>query len=248
MSKIISILNQKGGVGKSNVTTLLANIFHFHFDFKIAVIDCDFPQHTIAKKRQRELKVIENSIHLKQAYDRVYATQSPYPIIPTDLSSIELALSKIDRADYDYIFFDIKGTMDQENIVPFLKSVNVFFIPVLQEETAIISSLEFYESLLKQIKPISTNYEYCSMFFNLVPGQNRLNKLLPALSAKFNFMQSYLKRYTVYQNEFHSTIFPIPKNRTRDLNAKKNLFQLANEIKTVLGSISLVQNKMQIDD
>ncbi len=65
MSKIISILNQKGGVGKSNVTTLLANIFHFHFDFKIAVIDCDFPQHTIAKKRQRELKVIENSIHLK---------------------------------------------------------------------------------------------------------------------------------------------------------------------------------------
>jgi len=51
--------------------------------------------------------------------------------------------------------------MDQENIVPFLKSVNVFFIPVLQEETAIISSLEFYESLLKKIKPISTNYEYC---------------------------------------------------------------------------------------
>ena len=234
MSKIISILNQKGGVGKSNVTTLLANIFYFYFGCKVAVIDCDFPQHTIAKKRQRELQVVENNPHLKKAYGKIYATKNPYPIIPTDLSSFELALAELNKEDYDFIFFDIKGTMAQENIVAFLKSVNVFLIPVLQEETAIISSLEFYQSLLEKIKPVSSNFEYCSLFFNLVPRVNKLHILLPALSAKFTFLPSYLKRYTVFQNEFHSTIFPISKNRIRDLKARENLFDFAHVIKKEL--------------
>ena len=234
MNKIISILNQKGGVGKSNVTTLLANIFYFYFGWKVAVIDCDFPQHTIAKKRKRELQVVENNPHLKKAYEKIYATKNLYPIIPTDLSSFELALAELDKEDYDFIFFDIKGTMAQENIVAFLKSVNIFLIPVLQEETAIISSLEFYQSLQVRIKPVSANFEYCSLFFNLVPRTNNLHKLLPALSAKFTFLPSYLKRYTIFQNEFHSTIFPIANHRIRDLKARENLFDFAHVIKDEL--------------
>lgn len=226
MSKTISILNQKGGVGKSNITTLLANVFFFHFGYKVAIIDCDYPQHTIGKKRQRELDVIKRNPILEKAYNQIYKNKSPYPIIPTNLSSFEIALDKLE-GDFDFIFFDIKGTMAQENFVPFLKRVNYFFIPVLEEETAIISSLEFYKSLIEKIKPISSNFEYCSLFFNLVPRANNLDKLLPALSKKFNFLNLYIKQYKVYQKEFHSTIFPISTKRIRTKKAEENLFGFA---------------------
>ena len=43
MSNVIAIISQKGGAGKSTVTTLLANIFFFILGFRIAVIDADYP-------------------------------------------------------------------------------------------------------------------------------------------------------------------------------------------------------------
>ena len=39
---------QKGGVGKSTVTALVANYIHNVMGIDVAVIDCDEPQHSIA--------------------------------------------------------------------------------------------------------------------------------------------------------------------------------------------------------
>lgn len=40
----ISICNQKGGVGKSALTTLLASYLHYICKCKVLVVDCDYPQ------------------------------------------------------------------------------------------------------------------------------------------------------------------------------------------------------------
>ena len=55
MSNVIAIISQKGGAGKSTVTTLLANIFFFDLHFRIAVIDADYPQSSISKKRKKNI-------------------------------------------------------------------------------------------------------------------------------------------------------------------------------------------------
>ena len=39
----ISICNQKGGVGKSALTTLLASYLHYICKCKVLVVDCDYP-------------------------------------------------------------------------------------------------------------------------------------------------------------------------------------------------------------
>lgn len=40
----IAVCNQKGGVGKSALTTLLASYLHCICKRKVLVVDCDYPQ------------------------------------------------------------------------------------------------------------------------------------------------------------------------------------------------------------
>ena len=53
----ISICNQKGGVGKSALTTLLASYLHYICKRKVLVVDCDYPQWSIYNQRSRELEI-----------------------------------------------------------------------------------------------------------------------------------------------------------------------------------------------
>jgi len=43
-SASISICNQKGGIGKSTFTVLLASYLHYVVGYDTLVIDCNYPQ------------------------------------------------------------------------------------------------------------------------------------------------------------------------------------------------------------
>ena len=47
----IALSNQKGGVGKSTMTVLLASYFHYVMGKRVAVVDCDYPQFSIQSLR-----------------------------------------------------------------------------------------------------------------------------------------------------------------------------------------------------
>lgn len=51
----VSFSSQKGGVGKSAMTVLTANCLHYRLGYNVAVIDCDYPQHSLAKMRDFDL-------------------------------------------------------------------------------------------------------------------------------------------------------------------------------------------------
>jgi cellulose biosynthesis protein BcsQ len=46
-TKFVAISNQKGGIGKSAFTVLLAGYFHYLKDKNVLVVDCDYPQFSI---------------------------------------------------------------------------------------------------------------------------------------------------------------------------------------------------------
>lgn len=59
MSDIITVAfsNQKGGVGKSTQTVLVASYLYYEMGVKVAIMDCDSPQHSLMGERDRELKM-----------------------------------------------------------------------------------------------------------------------------------------------------------------------------------------------
>ena len=51
----VALSNQKGGVGKSTFTVLLASYFHYLKRYNVLVVDCDYPQHSISTMRNWEV-------------------------------------------------------------------------------------------------------------------------------------------------------------------------------------------------
>ena len=79
----IALSNQKGGVGKSTMTVLLASYFHYVRGKTVAVMDCDYPQFSIQTLRDRDVSNVEKSEQLQrklcEQYERV--GKKAYPIV-----------------------------------------------------------------------------------------------------------------------------------------------------------------------
>ncbi|SKB65231.1 NUBPL iron-transfer P-loop NTPase [Soonwooa buanensis] len=70
----ISFATQKGGVGKSTMTTLLASVLHYRLGYDMLIMDCDFPQHSLTNLRERDLKTImQNEYHKRMAMKQFQA-------------------------------------------------------------------------------------------------------------------------------------------------------------------------------
>ena len=109
----IALSNQKGGVGKSTMTVLLASYFHYVKGKNIAVIDCDYPQFSIQALRSRDMKNVERSEFLQQLLCRQYERtgKKAYPVLTSGPGKV---LETADRlsGNSDILFFDLPGTVN----------------------------------------------------------------------------------------------------------------------------------------
>lgn len=70
-TKFVAFSTQKGGAGKTTLTVLAASYLHYVKGFNVAVIDCDYPQHSIVEMRERDLKLALEDEHYKRlAYEQ----------------------------------------------------------------------------------------------------------------------------------------------------------------------------------
>ncbi|WP_291129857.1 ParA family protein, partial [Dysgonomonas sp. UBA7698] len=50
-TKCVAFSTQKGGAGKTTMTVLIASYLQYVRGFNVAIVDCDFPQHSITEMR-----------------------------------------------------------------------------------------------------------------------------------------------------------------------------------------------------
>ena len=114
-TKFVAFSTQKGGAGKTTLTVLAASYLHYVKGFNVAVIDCDYPQHSIVEMRERDLKLALEDEHYKRlAYEQFTRLQKKaYPVVE---SNTKEALADADyllpQGDFDYVFFDLPGTIN----------------------------------------------------------------------------------------------------------------------------------------
>ena len=107
----IAFSTQKGGAGKTTLTVLVASYLHYVKGMNVAVVDCDYPQHSIAEMRKRDLKTVMEDEHYKlMAYRQLQRIRKKaYPIAE---STAEDAVTKADELlekmpETDIVFFDL---------------------------------------------------------------------------------------------------------------------------------------------
>ena len=67
----VAFSTQKGGAGKTTLTVLVASYLHYELGYDVAVVDCDYPQYSIADMRKRDLNQVEADEHYKSlAYNQ----------------------------------------------------------------------------------------------------------------------------------------------------------------------------------
>lgn len=222
----IAFSTQKGGVGKSTFTALVASLLHYRLGYNVAAFDCDFPQHSLSKMRERDLKtVMQNEVYKKLAH-RQFTTinKKAYPVFQTKAEGAlkqAQGLVQSSTVPLDVIFFDLPGTVNTPGVINMLAGIHYIFSPVTADRVVIESTLSFTDVLTNVVmKRTQTSIEAIRLFWNQVDGReksplyNVYEKVIGELGL--TLMQSYVTDSKRFRKEgeataksvFRSTLLP----------------------------------------
>ena len=175
----ISFCTQKGGVGKSTMTTLLSSILHYRMGYNVMVMDCDFPQHSISKMRERDKKnVMGNELHKRMVINQFQTiNKKGYPIIRTKPSdALEKAAELVETSVVkpDVIFFDLPGTANTEGVLTTLKAMDLLLLPMTADRLVVESTLSFAQAFISLPETESANSQQVMwLYWNQVDGREK---------------------------------------------------------------------------
>lgn len=113
MAKFISFCSQKGGVGKTSITTHVATYFYQVERIPVAIFDCDFPQHSLQSIRTSEIERLKMDEGFLRKAEKL--GQTPYPIYA---DSVANTLPKLDAYanKNELVLIDLPGTLNVEGM------------------------------------------------------------------------------------------------------------------------------------
>lgn len=154
--KFISITSQKGGIGKSTITSVVCSFLHYKYGYNVAVIDCDEYQGSIFKMRERDREINTSSPEKIKALKNYFAQlgKKAYPIERSSLAdALKMAENLIanDHLRYDFIFFDFPGSVGPNNLLPTVAALDHLFCPITADIFTLESTLSFSRLLIDHV-------------------------------------------------------------------------------------------------
>lgn len=178
-AQYIAFSSQKGGVGKSTFTIIMASVLHYRMGYNVAIFDCDYPQHSLSQMRERDLKAVMQNEGLKRLAHRQFATlnKKAYPVLqskPDNALKEAEAFLQSSAVPIDMIFFDLPGTVNTLGVLNTLAGMQHIFSPITADRLVMESTLSFTHVLTHVlIKQGHTSIETIRLFWNQVDGRER---------------------------------------------------------------------------
>ncbi len=249
----IAFSTQKGGVGKSVFSVLAASYLHYKQNYNVVFVDCDYPQSSLQKMRQRDLKAVEQDDLVKAKFARQVEDigKAPYPILCSyPESAIEVANTFIDSCDeqIDIVFIDLPGTVLTEGVLQTISQIDYVFSPITADRMVLESSISFaLAANAALVGREGCNIKSVHLFWNMVDRRERTdlydlyNKSLRdmgllVLDTYIPDTKRFKKEYSAgtKDNIFRSTIFPYNPRVENGTNLKELLAEIMNIIKLEL--------------
>lgn len=246
----IAISNQKGGVGKSAITTLVSSYLYLNKGKNIIIIDCDYPQYSIHNMREDDRKTVNQNPELQASLVKQFEVinKKAYPIIRANPeNALNEAYKIIDNAvdKPDIIFFDLPGTVNNDGILNLILSMNYIFVPIIADKRVLHSSLSFVLTVKEYMKTFAdkVNLIEIYMFWNKVDKREQtdlydefneilMDQKIPLLRTELPDSKRYNKELSVSRHIiFRSTLFPPDKRLLRNSNLEKLIKEICYIIK-----------------
>ena len=242
----VAFATQKGGSGKTAITVLVASYLHYNCGCPLAVIDCDFPQHSLYEMRERDSRaVLENEYLKRMAYEQMREPgRAAYPVQKCRVERApDMAAELADSGNYDLLFFDLPGTVNSSGILRTIAQMDYIFAPAVADKTVLESTLAFLDVLQRMMLGKET-----SRLKGLYPFWNRVDKRgksertgryekviagmgLPMLTTQIPDTKRFRKELDAENRTvFRSTLFAPDKR----MAAGSGIPELAHEIISIL--------------
>lgn len=238
----IAFSTQKGGMGKTTLTVLAASYLHYVKGYNVAVVDCDYPQHSIHEMRKRDVEQVMNDSHYKRMAHTLFTSIQKKAYLveeSTAVDAVKTAEQLQKDNELDFIFFDLPGTLNSAGVVKTLATMDYIFAPVSADRVVMESTLQFAVSLNDNlIVPQKSNIKGLHLIWNMVDGREKseiysayekviaelgLQVLKTALPDSKRFRRELTEGH---KPVFRSTLFPVDKSLIKG----SNIEELVDEI------------------
>ncbi|MBT9395029.1 ParA family protein [Hymenobacter sp. NST-14] len=246
-TRVLAFATQKGGAGKSTIGTHVASALCYLYGYKVAMLDCDYPQNTLHAYRNHEQQLLQSDIAFQERLIKQGVT--PYPIA---ISSVEKAVEAIDtlaEQEFDFILVDTPGTVNVVGLSELLERVDYIFLPMEPDMGTIASTMSYMHILgnfTHQQRPESNLQGFYAFWNKFLKAEKRTvytktaelfrEKGYPLLNSRVESLVSIKDK--------RSTMFPMPE---RELG-RLGLGSLITEIlELVLGKGTVTPSGKPID-
>jgi cellulose biosynthesis protein BcsQ len=243
----IAFSTQKGGVGKTTLTVLAASYLHYVKGYNVAVVDCDYPQFSIADMRKRDVEQVMKDNHYKRMAHIQFTNIGKNAWQVEECSSVD-AIGRAEQlqteGELDFIFFDLPGTMNAAGVVKTLACMDYIFVPVSADRVVLESTLQFATTIHDNlITTGKTNIKGLSLVWNMVDGREKsdlyhaydhaIEELgLEVMKTVLPDSKRFRRELTgLHKPVFRSTLFPVDKSLLKGSNIEELVTELCQTVK-----------------
>lgn len=220
--KVIAFATQKGGMGKTTLSVLVASWLHYKRGINVAILDVDGAQLSVYNQRVRESQEVQNDESLSARLEE--QDVAPYPILSGNPSDVPELMAELPDS-VQLVFVDMPGNIDVEGYETAIKAVDYLIVPMETSEYSVTTGIS-YLNAIQEINLLPA--EKCRIIWNKYKP-SRDGELADILEERFKgigllCLQSRIPQRDSYQDSANrSTLFPMPSNFLRN-SGLKDLF------------------------
>ncbi len=224
---VIAFATQKGGMGKTTLSVLVASWLHYKRRIPVAVLDVDSSQLSVYSLRLRESEQMDEETRSRFNQQDV----DPYTILPGDPAQVPELIGQLPE-DVQLVFVDLPGNIDVDGYDTALGKVDYLLVPMETSEFSVTTGFN-YLSAIRQIDLLPA--DRCRIVWNKFK-ESRDGALADQLEERFaehgfQSLKSRIPQRDSYQDSANrSTLFPVPGTYLRN-SGLKDLF---TEIESLL--------------